>query len=92
MDLVKIVAKEANLTNAEAKDAIDAAFTAIHDALLNDDNFTIENFCSFTLTDRQAREGRNPATAEKIVIPATKSMKVKISPSFKKELKAKYSK
>ena len=50
-----------------------ATFEVIQDAVAEGDKVTIVGFGSWELRDRQAREGRNPATGEPIAIPATKA-------------------
>jgi DNA-binding protein HU-beta len=68
-DLVNAVAKVVN-TKKEAQDAVDAAFSAITEALKKEDAVTIIGFGSFKVSKRSARKGRNPQTGETIDIPA----------------------
>lgn len=78
-DLVKKMADEASISQAEAKKALDAAITAIKDALVAGDKVALIGFGTFSVNERPAREGINPATKEKITIAAKKVAKFKAS-------------
>jgi DNA-binding protein HU-beta len=47
------------------------------------DSFTLPGFGKIVKSDRKAREGRNPATGEKIMIPAKTAVKMRLSKGFK---------
>lgn len=90
-ELVDVVAKQAKLTKAAAKDAVDSVFGAMKDALVSGDRISLIGFGSFSVAERKAREGRNPKTGQKIKIAAKKV--VKFSPAKElKDVKAKKSK
>jgi DNA-binding protein HU-beta len=59
-----------------SKKAADAALTALLEemvaAVSTGDKVTLVGFGSFERRERQAREGRNPKTGEKMQIPATR--------------------
>ena len=76
-DLIKDVAQRANQPESVAGAVVNATFDSIRDSLANGEEVTITGFGSFRITERAAREGRNPQTRERIVIPAGKS------PSFR---------
>lgn len=71
-ELIKSVAEAAELTNAEADRAIKAFTDTITQALSEGDTVTLVGFGTFSVKDRAARTGRNPATGESIDIPAAK--------------------
>ena len=71
------VAKEANLTKAEALRAIDAYHEAITKGLKKEGKVAFVGFGTYTAKKRAAREGINPLTKGKIKIPA------KVAVSFK---------
>ena len=52
-------------------------FSAITDALANEETVTLTGFGTFSTKRREAREGRNPRTGESIAIAASRV------PSFK---------
>lgn len=76
-DLVSAVAKQADLTQAKAKAAVDATLDAIANAIKAEDKVALLGFGTFSVTERPAREGINPATKQKIQIPAKKVVKFK---------------
>ena len=76
-ELVSAVAKQAGLTNAQSKAAVDAVLDAIAGALKNEDKVALLGFGTFSVNERPAREGINPATKQKIQIPARKVVKFK---------------
>ena len=76
-DLVNHIADITNLSKADTGKAVDAMFDAIRDALARGEEFTQVGFGSFSVTERAAREGRNPKTGETIQIPAGKALKFK---------------
>ena len=76
-ELVSAVAKQAGLTNAQSKAAVDAVLDAIAGALKNEDKVALLGFGTFSVDERPAREGINPATKQKIQIPAKKVVKFK---------------
>ena len=71
-ELIKSIANKAELTNKQAGAALDALISSIAEALKDGDNVTLMGFGSFEAKNRPAREGRNPATGEKVMIPAAK--------------------
>lgn len=76
-DLVKKMAEGAGISQAEAKKALDVALVAIKDALVAGDKVALIGFGTFSVNERPAREGINPATKEKITIAAKKVAKFK---------------
>ena len=76
-DLVEKIAAGAGLTKVDAKKALDAAIAAVKDALIAGDKVGLIGFGTFSVNERPAREGINPATKAKIQIPAKKVIKFK---------------
>lgn len=72
-DLIEKVAKEAELTKKAAECVVNAVFEAIAESLENKEEVQIFGFGKFAVNERAAREGRNPATGEKITIAASKA-------------------
>ena len=73
-ELVDQLAAEQGLTKAAAKDAIETVVTAIINAATQGDEISLSGFGKFKVTNRPAREGRNPATAASIKIAASKKL------------------
>ena len=75
-DLVNAIAAQ-GLSKADSKKALDAVLDAISGALKEGDKVAILGFGTFSISERPAREGINPATKEKIQIAAKKVVKFK---------------
>jgi DNA-binding protein HU-beta len=82
-ELVDAVASKASVSKKEADAVISAAMDAIVEAVAQDDKVTLVGFGSFERRDRAAREGRNPKTSEKMLIPATTVPAFSAGKSFK---------
>ena len=76
-ELIEKIANSANLSKADAKKALDATVDAINAALVEGDKVQLIGFGTFSVNERPAREGINPATKEKITIAAKKVAKFK---------------
>ena len=86
-DLVAQVAKKAGLTAKAAKDAVNAVFDVITDALKRGEKVVVTGFGTFVVRKRAARKGRNPQTGEEITIPATKTPGFTAGKALKKAVK-----
>jgi DNA-binding protein HU-beta len=76
-ELIEKIAAGAGLSKADAKKALDATTTAIKGALAAGDKIQLVGFGTFSVTERSARQGINPATKAKINIAAKKIAKFK---------------
>jgi DNA-binding protein HU-beta len=76
-DLVDAVAKSADLTKAQAGEAVSAVFSTIEGCLKKGDKASFVGFGTFSSNKRAAREGRNPATGATIQIAAKNVIKFK---------------
>ena len=70
-ELIKIIAKDTDLSKAAAGGALDAAIAAIVKAVSKGDNVTLIGFGTFRSSKRAARAGRNPQTGKELKIAAT---------------------
>ena len=75
-DLVNSLAA-AGLSKADSKKAVDTVLESIANALKAGDKVALIGFGTFSLNERPAREGINPATKEKIQIAAKTVIKFK---------------
>lgn len=82
-ELTKAVAEETGLSQADAGKAVDAVFDAISGAVKGREQVAIAGFGTFIAKTRNAREGRNPATGEKIQIPEKTSAAFKPASALK---------
>ena len=76
-ELIEKIAAGADLSKVDAKKALDATVAAIKDALVAGDKIQLVGFGTFSVNERPARDGINPATKAKIKIAAKKVAKFK---------------
>ena len=76
-ELVEKIAAGAGLSKVDTKKALEATIAAIKDALVAGDKVALVGFGTFSVSERPAREGINPATKQKISIAAKKVAKFK---------------
>ena len=81
-ELIEKIAVGAELSKADAKKALEATIEAIKNALVDGDKIQLIGFGTFSVSERPAREGINPATKEKITIAAKKVAKFKAGADF----------
>ena len=74
------------LTKKSTGELIDIIFNTVGEAVKDNSRFSYPNFGTFTVKERQARDGRNPRTKEKIRIPASKTVNFKPAPALKDSL------
>lgn len=75
--LIDAIAKQADLTKADARKALDAFMTTTKGALKKGDKIALVGFGTFSTAKRSARKGRNPRTKQTINIPAKTVVKFK---------------
>jgi len=85
-DLVGAVAAKVGLSKAKVEEVVSEAVAEIKKGVKKDGRFAYPDFGTFSVTKRKARMGRNPKTGAPIQIKASKSVKFKPAPGFKKSL------
>ena len=81
-ELIEAMAEQAGITKAQAGASLDAMTSGIVAALQAGDRVTLVGFGTFSVSDRAARNGRNPQTGEVIKIKARKVPKFKAGKDF----------
>lgn len=76
-DVIDAMSEKAGITKKEAAAAFDAFISFISDSCERGERCAIPGLGSFQVTERKAREGRNPRTKETITIPASKNVRFK---------------
>ena len=71
-ELIDAIAAKGDLTKKDADVALNAVIDAIKDALKAGEKVSLVGFGTFTVKERAARTGKNPATGEAIEIAACK--------------------
>ena len=85
-ELAHTAAAHSGLNEGDARRAIDAAFAAITAELAGGGEVAIAGFGKFSVSQRSAREGRNPATGEPIAIAASNAAKFSPAAALKNAL------
>ena len=85
-ELAQQVASRAGIDNNQAKKAVDAVVDSITEELSSGGEVAISGFGKFSVSDRAARQGVNPATGEKIQIAASKAAKFSAASGLKNTL------
>ena len=88
-ELIEQIAVSADITKAKAALAVEAFIEAVTDSLKKGEDVALVGFGTFTLSERAARTGRNPANGQPINIPASKAPKFVPSSVFKKAVNGK---
>jgi len=86
-ELVDLVAEKAGMSKKDSEKAVKAVLESITDGLVKGDKVQLVGFGTFEVRNRKAREGRNPATGEKIKIKALKVPAFKPGKALKEKVK-----
>ena len=85
-ELAQQVASQGGVDSGDAKKAVEAVFEVISNELQTGGEVSIAGFGKFSVSDRSARQGVNPATGEKIQIAASKAAKFSAASGLKNKL------
>jgi DNA-binding protein HU-beta len=86
-ELINAIAAEAGLSKVDAKKALDVTLNSIAGALKEGDKIALLGFGTFSIAERPARTGINPATKAVIEIPAKKVVKFKAGAELAESVK-----
>jgi DNA-binding protein HU-beta len=81
-ELIDKISKDAGLTKVQANQALDAFTSSVVTTLKKGDRVTLVGFGTFSVSERAARNGRNPQTGAVIKIKARKVPKFKAGKEF----------
>jgi DNA-binding protein HU-beta len=76
-ELVESMASAAGISKAAAEKSLTAFLDAVTDAMAKGDKVTLVGFGTFSVSERAARQGRNPQTGAAIKIPSRKVARFK---------------
>ena len=82
-ELIDAIAKDVNLSKADAKRALEALTGNIAKSLVKGDRVALIGFGTWSITKRAARTGRNPQTGAAIQIPASNQPKFSAGKALK---------
>ena len=81
--LIDVVSEKLGATKKDTGAALDAIVEAIIEAVASGEEVSITGFGKFSVSERAAREGRNPRTGETMKIAASKAPKFKAGKALK---------
>ena len=87
-ELIDAVAKKTELSKKDAEKAMKAFTDVIAEQLKKGDKVQLVGFGTFEVSERAAREGRNPQTGETMTIAASRSPKFKAGKALKDAINA----
>ena len=86
MELVAAIAEKSELSKKDAEKALKAFTDVVAEELKKGEQIQLVGFGTFEVSERAAREGRNPQTGETMQIKASKSPKFTAGKALKDAL------
>ena len=87
-ELVAAVAEQADISKKDAEKALKAFTDVLEEELKKGEKIQLVGFGTFEVSERAAREGRNPQTGETMKIEACKAPKFKAGKALKDAVNA----
>ena len=87
-ELITEMSQKTGFTKKDTEASLVAFMDTVMEALAKGEKIGLVGFGSFEVSERAAREGINPQTKERILLPSSKSPKFKASKAFKNMLNA----
>ena len=84
-----VASKLQNVSKKDIEIIVDTIFSCMTDALTRDERIEIRGFGSFVSKVRDAREGRNPKTGEKVHVPRKRTPFFTVGKELKERVIAK---
>lgn len=88
-ELIDKISKDSGITKTQANEALDSFMNAVVTTLKKGDRVTLVGFGTFSVSERAARNGRNPQTGAVIKIKARKVPKFKAGKEFSTRIASK---
>ena len=82
-EMIDKIAADHAISKVKAKDIVEQVFGFVGADLKKEGRFAFPGLGTFTVSQRAARTGRNPATGEAIKIKASKTVRFKAAPALK---------
>ena len=87
-ELVAAIAENAEISKKDAEKALKAFADVVAEELKKGENVQLVGFGTFEVSERAAREGRNPQTGETMTLAACKAPKFKAGKALKDAVNA----
>ena len=88
-DIVDYVSEEAYISRRDARAALDSIFEMISEVLEAGGEVDIPNFGAFVVKERKEKVITHPGTQKKEVVPARKTVSLRISKNLKERINGK---
>lgn len=85
-ELIAAVAEKAELSKKDAEKAVKAFTDVVAEELVKGEKIQLVGFGTFEVSERAAREGRNPKSGEKMTIAASRTPKFKAGKALKDQV------
>lgn len=82
-ELVAAIAEKTELSKKDSEKALKAFIDVVTEELIKGEKIQLVGFGTFEVSERAAREGRNPQTGETMTIAASKAPKFKAGKALK---------
>ena len=87
-ELIAAVAEKSEISKKDSEKALKAFIDVVTDELKNGEKIQLVGFGTFEVSERAAREGRNPQTGKTMKIEACKAPKFKAGKALKDAINA----
>lgn len=87
-ELIAAVAEKADISRKDAEKAVKALIDTVTEEMVKGGKVQLVGFGTFEVSERAAREGRNPRSGEAVTIAASKSPKFKAGKALKDAVNA----
>ncbi len=87
-ELIAAVAEKADISRKDAEKAVKALIDTVTGEMVKGGKVQLVGFGTFEVSERAAREGRNPRSGEAVTIAASKSPKFKAGKALKDAVNA----
>lgn len=85
-EIIAALAERTGVSKADAERVYNETFNIFKEELSKKNSVSVNGFGTFKISERAAREGRNPMTGEKIQIAASKSVSFKVAKDLKESV------
>ena len=86
VELISAMAEESGISKKDTEKVLNAFVNTVTKAMKSGDKIQLIGFGTFEVTERPAREGRNPQTGKTVKIAASKAPKFKAGKALKDSL------
>lgn len=82
-DVVNVLARKTGMARKEAAETVELFLATVREALERGEKVSLVGFGTFYVKEKNSRQGRNPRTGERILIPRKRVATFKPGKSFR---------